>query len=161
LCGGGVGSREQQMTFHRGDPWHTKHTRRQQSITSTLQRPIMQPPSTLRRAITRPPMSMRSRPMNIPPTRIVIRPRHTSSRFLTRNRLRFTGHPNRRKLVRVFVCKCAFLAAILQVNLRFEQQRFYNPHHHPEMQRTLRSPDRKSGTARTTAGCTMIRLCFV
>jgi len=40
------------MTFHRGDPWHTKHTRRQQNIMSTLQRPSMQPPSTMRRAIT-------------------------------------------------------------------------------------------------------------
>jgi hypothetical protein len=29
--------------------------------------------------------------------------------------------------------------------LRFEQQRFYNPHHHPEMPRTLQSLDRRVG----------------
>ena len=29
--------------------------------------------------------------------------------------------------------------------LRFEQRRFYNPHHHPEMPRTLQSPDQRVG----------------
>jgi hypothetical protein len=29
--------------------------------------------------------------------------------------------------------------------LRFEQQRSYNPHHHPEMPRTLQSLDRRVG----------------
>jgi hypothetical protein len=33
----------------------------------------------------------------------------------------------------------------LNVSLRFEQQRFYNPHHHPEMPRTLQSLDRRVG----------------
>jgi len=33
----------------------------------------------------------------------------------------------------------------LHVSLRFEQQRFYNPHHHPEMPRTLQSLDRRVG----------------
>jgi hypothetical protein len=31
----------------------------------------------------------------------------------------------------------ALLEGKLYVSLRFEQQRFYNPHHHPEMPRTL------------------------
>jgi hypothetical protein len=31
------------------------------------------------------------------------------------------------------------------VSLRFEQQRFYNPHHHPEMPRTLQSLDGRVG----------------
>ena len=38
-----------------------------------------------------------------------------------------------------------FLTAKLHVSLRFEQQRFYNPHHHPEMPRTLQSLDRRVG----------------
>src|SRR4030088_3436705 len=33
----------------------------------------------------------------------------------------------------------------LRVSLRFEQQRFYNPHHHPEMPRTLQSLDGRVG----------------
>jgi hypothetical protein len=33
----------------------------------------------------------------------------------------------------------------LPVSLRFEQQRFYNPHHHPEMPRTLQLPGRTVG----------------
>jgi hypothetical protein len=37
------------------------------------------------------------------------------------------------------VGKKVFLAAKQYVNLPFEQQRFYNPHHHPEMPRTLQS----------------------
>jgi hypothetical protein len=38
-----------------------------------------------------------------------------------------------------------FLAVKLHVSLRFEQQRFYNPHHHPEMPRTLQSLDGRVG----------------
>jgi hypothetical protein len=33
----------------------------------------------------------------------------------------------------------------LRANLRFEQQRFYNPHHHPEMPRTPQLPGRLVG----------------
>jgi hypothetical protein len=39
----------------------------------------------------------------------------------------------------------AVLEGKLHVSLRFEQQRFYNPHHHPEMPRTLQSLDRRVG----------------
>jgi hypothetical protein len=38
-----------------------------------------------------------------------------------------------------------FLAAKLYVSLPFEQQRFYNPHHHPEMPRTLQSFGLRAG----------------
>jgi hypothetical protein len=41
--------------------------------------------------------------------------------------------------------KNVFLTAKVHVCLRFEQQRFYNPHHHPEMPRTLQSLDRRVG----------------
>jgi hypothetical protein len=37
------------------------------------------------------------------------------------------------------------LTGKLDVSLRFEQQRFYNPHHHPEMPRTLQLPGRTVG----------------
>jgi hypothetical protein len=36
-----------------------------------------------------------------------------------------------------------FLGAKLHVRLRFKQLGFYNPHHHPEMPRTLQSLDRR------------------
>jgi hypothetical protein len=49
----------------------------------------------------------------------------------------------------------------LRVSLRFEQQRFYNPHHHPEMHEHFHRPTEGLGTAKTKAGCTMIRLYFV
>jgi hypothetical protein len=45
----------------------------------------------------------------------------------------------------VFESKKPFLVGKLRVSLRFEQQRFYNPHHHPEMPRTLQSLDRRVG----------------
>jgi hypothetical protein len=37
------------------------------------------------------------------------------------------------------------LTVKLYSGLRFEQQRFYNPHHHPEMRRTLQSLGRRVG----------------
>jgi hypothetical protein len=45
-----------------------------------------------------------------------------------------------RRMWQVCVSK-GILATKVYVDLRFEQQRFYNPHHHPEMPRTLQSPD--------------------
>ena len=39
----------------------------------------------------------------------------------------------------------SFLVAKLIVRLAFEQQGFYNPHHHPEMPRTLQSLGRRAG----------------
>jgi hypothetical protein len=42
--------------------------------------------------------------------------------------------------------RIVFLTAKQRVSLRFERQRFYNPHHHhPEMPRTLQSLDRRVG----------------
>jgi hypothetical protein len=45
--------------------------------------------------------------------------------------------------------------------LRFVQPRFYNPHHHPEMPRTLQSLDRRVRHGEELSRCTMITLCFV
>ncbi len=40
-------------------------------------------------------------------------------------------------------CIKTFMAVKEYVGLRFVQRRFYNPHHHPEMPRTLQSLDRR------------------
>lgn len=60
--------------------------------------------------------------------------------------------------------KNVFLAAKPYVNLPFEQQRFYNPHHHPEMPRRLQSFGPRVGHGEDytrihpdTPGYTMIR----
>jgi hypothetical protein len=55
----------------------------------------------------------------------------------------------------------AVLAVKLIVRLAFEQQRFYNPHHHPEMPRTLQSLGRRVGYGEDYSRYTMIGLCFV
>jgi hypothetical protein len=47
-------------------------------------------------------------------------------------------------LVTVFLRKDYFRPK-KKVTLAFEQRRFYNPHHHPEMPRTLQSPGRRVG----------------
>jgi hypothetical protein len=47
------------------------------------------------------------------------------------------------------------------LRLAFEQRRFYNPHHHPEMHEHFNRPTAGPGMAKITAGCTMIRLCYV
>jgi hypothetical protein len=54
-----------------------------------------------------------------------------------------------------------FLAGKPSLGLPFEQRPFYNPHHHPEMHEHFNRPTSGSGTAKKTAGYTMIRLCFV
>jgi hypothetical protein len=53
------------------------------------------------------------------------------------------------------------LAVKLYSGLRFEQQRFYNPHHHPEMPRTLQSLGRRVGHGEDYSRMLYDRLCFV
>jgi hypothetical protein len=60
-------------------------------------------------------------------------------------------------------CSCITLLLLLkvEVGLRFEQRRFYNPHHHPEMPRTLQPLGRRVRRSEGNAEAQEIGLCFV
>jgi hypothetical protein len=73
------------------------------------------------------------------PTGFVIRDVHQQS--ITLMSLLMLLAYSRRELPGACVRREAFLTTNVWTDLRFEQQRFYNPHHHPEMPRTLQSPD--------------------
>ena len=133
------------MTLHRGDPWHTTHIRRQQSTMSTPRKPTMKQPNTMQRTIMRLLKSERRRLMNTPLTRTAIRRRRTGNQPLT-CRPSAHKHPDRRGIGQgVCRLKMCFLRQNYNVNLPFEQQRFYNPHHHPGMPRTLQSFGLRAG----------------
>jgi hypothetical protein len=53
-----------------------------------------------------------------------------------------------------------FLLSKGRSRLAFEQQRFYNPHHHPEMPRTLQTLDRRAGYSEDYTRYTKIGVCL-
>jgi hypothetical protein len=59
-------------------------------------------------------------------------------------RVELIGLSYRGESARAFVVK-RISCSKLHTKLAFEQQRFYNPHHHPEMPRTLPSFGRRAG----------------
>ena len=69
------------------EPWHTKHTRRQRSITSTRPRPITKQRSIMPRATMRPLRSIRRK-------RTITRPRLTSTRPMRTRRAARKSNPS-------------------------------------------------------------------
>ena len=109
-----------------------------------------------KKVITRPTKSMRrTQRADHSPVWTYLSETHLGSASRSRW-IQVAGHPPVK--IDLSFWKSLFLEAKLHVSLPFEQHRFYNPHHHPEMPRTLQSPGRRVGHAEEGAGCTMIRL---